>query len=215
MSIINSFIATFLLLASPALADGIINPGGASGGANVSSLNNADSTLTLTGTGSGPYTGAVTAKCTTASPTQKGCIQLNGATMSVNFQAPTGTSSSTFVAMGYGLLGCTMTPVNSTRVHVDFPQTITNSVGAVNVQVIGRYGTGTAPSNGASATAQTTFGTTQSVTPILSQFLYIDAQGLITGLTIGNAYWFDISVASPNGGTSSIGAGGCSGFEVY
>jgi hypothetical protein len=49
----------------------------------VASLGNysADSTLTITGTGSGPWTGAVTIKCTVATATQIGCSEPDNTTI--------------------------------------------------------------------------------------------------------------------------------------
>lgn len=73
------------------------------------------------------------------------------------------------------------------------------------VAVIGRYGTGTPPTNGAAASG-TVFGTfkqqinTASVNPRVG----FTCQRLIGGLTPGTQYWLDLSVKAIVAGTASV-----------
>jgi len=76
---------------------------GGGGGSGVSSIGNysTDSTLTMTGTGSGPYTGAVTIKCTVATSSQIGCADFGtGLTVTAGSVTPTFGTATNQVAEG-------------------------------------------------------------------------------------------------------------------
>lgn len=113
---------------------------------------------------------------------------------------PTGTGGT--VMMGLGA-SCTLTPAFSTRAVVIFEFIAANNTatGASISQV--KYGTGAAPANNAASTG------TSAGTPKSFQSINANAPGstthvvLVTGLTPGTAYWFDI-VLQAGGGLASI-----------
>jgi len=115
--------------------------------------------------------------------------------------SPTGTSSTSGVMMG---LAKAITPTNTGNVMM-----ILNGSGANNTindscQVAVRYGTGTAPTNGAALTG-TAPGLPILWTNISAGFSYPWSAAIVaTGLTIGTPYWVDASLTAVSGGTCSI-----------
>jgi len=73
------------------------------------------------------------------------------------------------------------------------------------VTITGRYGTGTAPSNGDTSGLGTQFGTPQhfvaSTTAGQQGFIVM---GKVTGLTVGVACWFDLSLLAVTAGGASV-----------
>ena len=115
---------------------------------------------------------------------------------------PTGTTSTVGVMMG---LGAVLTPQFSGRVFVCVNGNLTNSTAAAGngakVQI--RFGTGTAPANGAALTG-TAMGSIQ--TSVLERATANDLQtfcvlAIVTGLSLGTQIWLDISLAAVTAGT--------------
>lgn len=106
--------------------------------------------------------------------------------------APAATASLTLVMMGLGTT-LALTPGSSGLVQVTLAfQAFTNTA-AVQCTVGGRFGTGTAPVNGAAVTG-TRWGNNGDFTvlpPSLASGVPITFTDLIT-LTPGTAYWFDL-----------------------
>lgn len=124
-------------------------------------------------------------------------------TITTTSAAPTGTTSATSVMMGLGS-GATITPKTSTRVF--FIVSFQGANGTINDGITCdlRYGTGTAPANAAAVTG-TLLGIAQTHTSLVAADTGgMTFQGVATGLTVGTAYWFDISVKAVTGGTASI-----------
>jgi hypothetical protein len=116
--------------------------------------------------------------------------------------APTGTESTTLVMCG---IGQPFTPSGSGIVLVVATGGVINSTSGANTEVIGRYGTGTAPANGAAVTG-TAWGagatptwTGPGATTKQDAFALTD----ILTLTPGTAYWFDLAQASTSGSVTS------------
>jgi parallel beta-helix repeat protein len=123
---------------------------------------------------------------------------------SANFKPPdpSSTTSGTLVMMG---LGSTVrfTPNSTGKIEINFTCEVGNAGASTNVTVGPRYGTMTAPANGAAITG-TRFGlgsdalirpATSSASSAVSTFACTD---VITGLTTGTAYWFDIAIDTSN-----------------
>ena len=122
---------------------------------------------------------------------------------------PTGTTSLTGVMMGLGS-AFKITPVRSGTVLIILQGSLNNNTTAVGdgALINIRYGTGTAPANGAAAT-----GTNPGNT-IAFQQSTANAQGaadnpftlhgLATGLTLNTAIWIDAALAAITAGTASI-----------
>src|SRR6185312_870155 len=114
---------------------------------------------------------------------------------------PTGTTSTTAKMMG---LAGSITPAVSTRIDVTICGQMANSLINDGVTVQLRYGTGTAPTNGATLTG-TQLGASQTNTEkVAAQNDGFCVTGIATGLTIGTAYWLDAAVNAVTGGTASI-----------
>ena len=160
----------------------------------IASLLTAGSNITITGT--------TNATIATA---------LNSAVLQGAPGNPTGTTSTTGVMMGLGST-CKLTPTYSTRVYVSFIGGIASTVGADAVGAQVKYGTGTAPSNGAAFTG-TSIGPNNAAQGTTGTVPY-SGGGIITGLTPGTAYWFDIDLSVQAGTTGSIVNVGCSAAEV-
>jgi hypothetical protein len=120
---------------------------------------------------------------------------------------PTGNVSTTEKAMGLGLVsGFTITPQVTGRVMVFIAGMVLNSTAAGDgTNVTGRWGTGTAPSNGATSGLGTQFGAIQhfiaSTTAGQQGFMVM---GVVTGLTLNTAVWFDVSLLAVTGGGSTV-----------
>lgn len=113
--------------------------------------------------------------------------------------APTATASTTAVMMG---LGATIayTPKSTGKVRVIINGVVGNLTAAVAVTGSGRYGTGTAPANGVAFTGTAfpsgTKNWKSNGTPPALDFTIL---GLISGLAIGTAYWFDLAISTATG----------------
>jgi hypothetical protein len=121
--------------------------------------------------------------------------------------APAGTTSTTGVVMG---LGGAVTPLYTGAILLMVSGDITNSTGSDGAKVQLYYGTGRAPSN---ATACSSAGTTRNAvglavqqTPVAAAATKIPfhVHAIVTGLTVGTAYWFDACLTAITGGTASI-----------
>lgn len=115
--------------------------------------------------------------------------------------APTWTTSATAVMMA---VGWAITPANTTRVMVVVSGQMANDTINDWVTVALRYGTGTAPVNGAAVTG-TLIGIAQTQTSLVgaakSGFCI---SGIVSGLTLATAYWFDLSLLAITGGTATV-----------
>jgi parallel beta-helix repeat protein len=123
---------------------------------------------------------------------------------SANFKPadPPPTTSSTPVMMGLGSTAL-FTPNSTGKIEINFTCEVGVTGASTNVTVGPRYGTMTAPPNGAAVTG-TRFGlgsdalirpATSSASSAVSTFSCTD---VITGLTTGTAYWFDIAIGTSN-----------------
>lgn len=120
----------------------------------------------------------------------------------VTSATPTGTTSATAVMAGLGAT-LSLTPAKSTRVRLVISGQMSNSTINDGVTLDARYGTGTAPANGDAVTG-TLAGIAQTATSLVAlQRSGFCLQAIITGLTIGTAYWFDFSELAVTGGTAA------------
>ena len=118
---------------------------------------------------------------------------------------PTGSTSSAGLMMG---LAGALTPNTTGVVEVTISGSSQNSSSHTNAIQI-RYGTGTAPTNGAAATG-TVIGGVVNIAPIAitgsaNGNCPFSLQGILTGLTISTAYWFDVLLQSTdNSSTATV-----------
>lgn len=119
-------------------------------------------------------------------------------------------STTSFLMNGWGLLGATITPTVSGTVLVMLESMFETSVSTVTGGVNIYWGSGTAPSQGAAATGTALLGsglTFSYAGGVLAT--PINAPCVVTGLTIGTAYWFDFGtkVAAGTGSVTNMGGG--------
>jgi hypothetical protein len=114
---------------------------------------------------------------------------------------PTGNASGTLLMMGLGS-SCVITPNRSGKVLFIISGNVqnANAVDGWTYQI--RYGNGGAPSNGGPLAGTAVSALAPNVAPSSVPF---STQGIITGLTPGTPYWFDLALARFSGtGLASV-----------
>lgn len=139
-------------------------------------------------------------------------LSLANATLQASPSNPSGTTSASAVMMGIGG-SCHITPVYSTRVRLSIQGYSSNNTTVDQVLVNARFGTGTAPINGAASIGTSVGSTVQSLSSPANYQTPFNVGGIITGLSAGTAYWFDLAVSQGTGGTASVGSLSCSADE--
>jgi hypothetical protein len=111
--------------------------------------------------------------------------------------------TASLVGVMMGLAGA-ITPSSTGKILVMLSGDMFNSVinDGVNVQL--RYGTGGAPVNGAALVGTTAGGQPRYTAAVAAQPVPFAIQAIISGLTLGTAYWLDAAVAAITGGNASI-----------
>lgn len=143
-------------------------------------------------------------------------LALNSAFLSAQPSNPAGTSSSTPVMMGLGVTTCRFTPVVSTRAEFEIIGDFTNSAaGTVTIKMsYADSAVTTAPANGAASTGTAGPGSVLAPTATsVSDTKPFKNGGIVTGLTVGHTYWFDLIVGTSTG-TANILAPTCNAKEV-
>lgn len=133
-----------------------------------------------------------------------------GNTYQTNPADPTSTTSTTQVMMG---LGDIFTPVVSTMINITYTGYATSTVtNGINARL--SSGTGAVPANGAALTG-TQFGfNTDTSNCNANQRVPFSITRILSGLSQGTTYWFDIALAANTTGTVSIHNLSCSIFEL-
>ena len=129
---------------------------------------------------------------------------------------PTGTTSATLVMMGVGGT-VAYTPTSSGKVVISVSGALTMATTIGNSILGGRYGTGTAPINGAAVTG-TRWGNAadmniRAVTTGVNGGIAWSLDDILS-LTANTAYWFDIALSSSAGGTAAVLSVGFAIFEL-
>lgn len=111
---------------------------------------------------------------------------------------------------------CKITPVNSTRVQITFYGQLSNNTASALAEAVTTYGTGTAPSNGAALTGTQVGSQVAGNANIAGWRTPFSIGGIITGLTVGTPYWFDLAVSTgTSGATANVLGPTCTAQEVY
>ena len=148
-------------------------------------------------------------------PAATGTLQLVGApAMTSLYQGSafgSTVTSTTAVALGMGTTtnmkatnggaaaGGTITPATSGRVLVTIAGTIKQATAAAADTFQIYYGTGGAPTNN-TAPGGTAVGSTLAVTPAnTTGYIPFTVTQVVTGLTVGTTYWFDLGVTTGSG----------------
>jgi hypothetical protein len=117
--------------------------------------------------------------------------------------------------MGFGA-SFRLTPNSSGAVLVLFTGMVANASAAGDgVTITGRYGTGTAPVNGATSGLGTQMGAPQNfVASTTAGRQGFSVQTILGGLTLGTPWWFDLSIVAVTAGGATIYDVNCSAFEL-
>ena len=144
---------------------------------------------------------AGTLRCTTATGTQIGCMNLAQSSQAAPANATVTAAVTPGKMLGFGLV-CTITPRSTGRVRFTLISgTFNSSIATIpNLQMY--YGTGVAPSNNANATG-TALGSLLAG-PSTTQNNIASTDGIVTGLTLGNAVWFDFAGFGGSSETVSV-----------
>jgi hypothetical protein len=137
-----------------------------------------------------------------------------GVTLQATPTNPTGTTSTAGAFMGFGGT-CKFTPSFSGRVRITIEGRGKNNTSGDGWFVMLYYGTGTAPGNGNTTLSSGTNVGAQGVgadSGGTSGFPY-HIEAIVTGLTVGTAYWFDDVLAANTGGTASVVGNACDAME--
>ena len=108
-------------------------------------------------------------------------------------------TADTMLGLAFGI-----TPVATGRVAAIISGTLTSSTANSQINITGRHGVGVAPANGAAAVGQLWATTQHYYTSTARDVNGFTVLGGNPSLAIGVPVWFDISVASPAGGTTTI-----------
>ena len=115
--------------------------------------------------------------------------------------SPTGTTSAGGVMMG---LAVAFTPMVTGRAFMAISGYAHNTTAGAMWWVETRYGTGTAPVNGAALTGSIAGALQIGTSSVASEDGPFCMVGLPTALTIGTAYWIDVALYAIGGGTATI-----------
>lgn len=114
---------------------------------------------------------------------------------------PGGTTSLTDVMCG---LAIAFTPKFTGKIKIWVTAQVTNTLLGDGIVNGIRYGTGTAPVNGAAVTGTSTGSGVKMIAAINNQFTPMALVGYATGLTLNTAYWVDLTQAAITAGTAGI-----------
>ena len=114
---------------------------------------------------------------------------------------PTGTTSLTQVMAG---IAGSFTPTTSGAVNFNTSVQTFQATAAQGCQVQMRFGTGSAPANGAAATGTALGQNINNTLMLANQSVSSGLTARVTGLTPSTTYWFDLGFAAVTGGTCSL-----------
>jgi hypothetical protein len=114
---------------------------------------------------------------------------------------PAGTTSATYVMMGMALV---LTPVVATGGWITADGQITNSSNNSETDAVICYGTGAAPANGDAQTGTIITQPARYKSTAAGDFTPFSLTSVVSGLTAGTPYWFDLAVRAVNGGTAQV-----------
>jgi hypothetical protein len=201
--------------ASPASSDLILIQDQAASGAlkfaTVSSVSAAGSVASLNALTGALSIGAGNGISVTPSGSTVTVAQsLTNVTFQSNVTTPTSTTSTSGVMMGMGAT-CHITPSYSGRIKFEIVGALQNSVIGTTTAIL-KFGTGAAPANGAAATGTSLGNNVSGTSGVAAADAPFIAPGIITGLTPGTAYWFDLLLLV-SGGTGAVITPSCNAME--
>jgi hypothetical protein len=140
------------------------------------------------------------------------------ASLQVNGQNPTNTSSLTAVHAGLGTATfgtCVITPTATGKIFVTITGQIRNDTASDGSNCQIRYGTGTAPNNGVAFTGTATGTIVNTLNGSLTNVRHpFSVSGVITGLALATAVWLDLAQTSVTGGATTMTNVSVSAYEI-
>lgn len=130
----------------------------------------------------------------------------DGATLTVACTNPATTVSTTPVMAGLGAQAtpAVLTPKASTRINLSIEGQFAQATSGDGITITCRWGTGAAPAQGTAASG-TQIGNSQTFTAVAAAHSNgFCIGGILTGLTPGTQYWFDLTYQTVTGGTASL-----------
>lgn len=116
---------------------------------------------------------------------------------------PTGTASTVGVMMGIGT-NMSITPLQTGRIHLVISGTVFNNTIGSTTTVTPRYGTGTAPANAAALAGTAASNPVRMVASTVAGKVPFSVTAVVTGLTLGTAYWIDLALAIVVASTGTV-----------
>jgi hypothetical protein len=114
---------------------------------------------------------------------------------------PSGTTSAAYVMMGMAL---TLTPIAAAGGWITADGQITNSSNNSETDCVICFGAGVAPAWGDAQTGTILTQPARYKATAAGDFTPFSLTGVVSGLTAGTPYWFDIAVKTVSGGTAQI-----------
>ncbi len=137
---------------------------------------------------------------TVADRVMKSVASSSGASSTFN------TSSATYVMAG---MAKSFTPLGTGKIAITVSGTLYNTTAGQGATYRLRYGTGSAPSSGAAETG-TAVGTARLITSVgAGGNVGFTIAEVLSGLTVGTAYWFDLEVMTSGSGAAYLQDGIC------
>jgi hypothetical protein len=160
-------------------------------------VGNGTSAVSVTGTGTSGQ--VLISNGASADPTFQTFTGTSFAVYSAKPTNPTGTSSGSAVMMG---LAGSITPAVTGRLVITMNGNYANNTlgGGTFIQL--RYGTGSAPTNGAAATGTTLGAEISNSQDVANDNNVFSLTGLVTGLSVGTAYWLDLGLRVSTGASN-------------
>jgi hypothetical protein len=154
-------------------------------------------------------------RLTATTPTWANVEALTTATLQTGEQTLAGTTSTTGVMLGLGAGGAVITPVRSGKIFATIGGLVSNTVsGGISSAYI-KFGTGTAPVNGAAPVGTRLGQALQAHAYAPGVYVPFSLSVLITGLTLGTQIWLDlVQAVVAGGGTINTFAVATAAFEL-
>lgn len=129
---------------------------------------------------------------------------MNGSQISPSMNTPADPAPTSSTTMEMAGLGVLYTPSLTGRVKVTVQATIANATADDGGEIQISYGTGTPPANAAALAGSQGGSIAQSTSPTANAAYTVTAFAVMTSLTVGTQYWFDLAYASIAGGAATI-----------
>ena len=126
---------------------------------------------------------------------------------------PAATNNTSPKMMGLGST-CTITPTATGKVSFRVSGVMYSDTAGDGVGVTLRRGTGAAPANGDAASGTVIGGNPSAIIAVGSDAVGFSIHGIVSGLAIGTAVWFDLAVNAITAGSAQVAGLSCEAVEL-